>query len=40
VDPLPIPAVAQPVPALLPEPNPAAHQRYTEFLPQKFYDST
>lgn len=38
VDPLPIPPVAQSVAALSPPPNPAAHQRYNEFLPQKFYD--
>jgi len=38
VDELPIPAAAEPVRNLLPEPNPDAHQRYSEFRPQKFYE--
>ena len=35
-----VPPVVQPTPesALHPPPNPAAHQRYEEFLPQKFYE--
>lgn len=38
VDGLPIPPVAEPVTGLDPAPNPEAHQRYNEFLPQKFYE--
>ena len=47
MEPLPIPQIAQPVPSLnpAPQPNPIAgegralpHQRWAEFLPQKFYD--
>jgi FtsP/CotA-like multicopper oxidase with cupredoxin domain len=52
VDELPIPPIAQPAlpltgraagmpfRAFAPAPNPAAHQRYAEFAPQKFYDIT
>ena len=38
VDELPMMTVALPVSTLTPAPNPAAFQRYNEFLPQKFYD--
>ena len=38
VDELPMMPVALPVSTLNPAPNPAAFQRYNEFLPQKFYD--
>jgi FtsP/CotA-like multicopper oxidase with cupredoxin domain len=39
VDPLYIPPIAQPVPlsSLVPGPDPARHQRWHEFLPQKYY---
>lgn len=37
VDELPIPPVAQAVPSLSPAANPAAFQRYSEFLPQRLY---
>lgn len=39
IAPLYIPPIAQPVPesALYPPPDPARHQRYNEFRPQKFY---
>ncbi len=33
-----IPPIQQPVAALDPAPDPAAHQRYEEFLPKKFYE--
>ena len=32
------PPLMQPVPALDPPPDPRAHQRYREFLPQRFYE--
>lgn len=39
VEELPISPVAEPTTAFAdPPPNPSSHQRYTEFLPQKFYD--
>lgn len=38
VDELPIPPTVQPVQALNPAPQPAAHQRYDEFLPQRLYE--
>ena len=38
VEPLPIPPVLQPVAALSPVPNPAAHQLYLQHLPTKFYE--
>ncbi len=36
--PLPIPPVLQPVAALSPAVNPAAHQLYSKYLPKKFYN--
>lgn len=38
VEALPIVPVAQPASQLIPAPNPANHQRYTEFLPKKLYE--
>ncbi len=35
---LPIPPVAQAVQTLEPAPDPAAHQRYSEFPPRVFYE--
>ncbi|HLX08092.1 MAG TPA: multicopper oxidase domain-containing protein [Thermoanaerobaculia bacterium] len=37
VAPLFVPPIKQPVAALVPPPDPRAHQRYEEFLPQKLY---
>lgn len=35
-----VPAIKQPVPALDPPPDPRAHQRYEQYLPKKFYETS
>ncbi len=35
---LPIPPILQPTAQLVPPPDPAAHQRYSDFMPKKFYE--